>query len=82
MIAVVQVTRWDALVTTDYGVRLLWKPGFVAALTAVAAFNRFVALPKAKTTAIARTIVVELVLLAVILAIAASLTMVPPPRAL
>ncbi len=81
-VAVVQVTRWDALAATDYGVRLLWKLGFVAALITVAAFNRFVLLPKAKTAVIARTIVVELVLFAFILAIAASLTMVPPPRSI
>ena len=83
-IAVVQLGGIAALFTTDYGRLLTLKLALVAGLMGLAAVNRFILTPRLADgpRAMRWSIITEFVLFALILAVAASLTAVPPPRAL
>lgn len=83
-IAAVQLASFEALVTTDYGRLFMLKIALVSALMGLAAVNRFVLSPRLAegAGAMRRSIAIELGLFALILAAAASLTTVPPPRTL
>ena len=73
---------------TDYGVRLLLKLALVAAILGIAALNKFVLTPALQSDkpgaaqSIVRSIRLEALLMALVIAVAATLTMVRPPRAL
>jgi len=88
VLAVVQLDRVDALWTTSYGIVLSCKLAAVTALLALAVANRYVITPRylrGDATAsgpLTRTIVVELCLVAAILALVATWRFTPPPRAL
>jgi copper transport protein len=86
-LAALQLGAVSALVTTDYGRRLLAKLVLVAGLLGIAALNRLVLTPALGRSARAErglrlTIGTELALAAVVVALTASLGAVPPPRAL
>ncbi len=87
-ISAVQVTSPAALLTTDYGHRLLTKLGLVAMLIGLAAFNRGVLTPRLLREraggggSMRWSIALEVALQALILAAAVSLTLVAPPRTL
>ena len=84
----IQVRSIANLTGTDYGKRLLVKLGLVAVVLAMAAYNKFRLTPalhadRAGTSAVmARSIRIESLLMLLIVAAAASLTLVTPPRAL
>jgi len=84
----IQVRTPANLLTTDYGRRLTWKLAFVAALLVFAAFNKWRLTPKLLRgeanagRSMARSIRIETLLMVLIVAIAASLTLPTPPRAL
>ncbi len=88
VLAVVQLDRVDALWTTSYGIVLSCKLVAVTALLAFGAANRYVLVPRTlrgDTTAsrpLARTMAVELCIVAAILALVATWRFTPPPRAL
>ncbi len=87
VLAVLQLETWSALVTTDYGQRLLAKLTLVAGLLGLAALNRLVltpALGRSERAAgwLRLTIGTELALAAGVVVLTASLGAVPPPRAL
>jgi copper transport protein len=83
----IQVRAIANLQATPYGQRLLWKLGFVVALLAIAAINKSSLTPRlmqadaAAPRALVRSIRLEIALMLFVVAIAASLTMTPPPRA-
>jgi copper transport protein len=87
-LAVVQLERVGALWSTAYGNVLLGKLAAVALLLGIAGWNRFVLTRRVKRDDVAarrqlvRTIAVELVLVAVIFALASTWRFTPPPRAL
>ena len=85
-LAVLQLGSVSALLTTDYGRRLLAKLVLVAALLALAAFNRLVLTPalghsERAARRLRLTIGIDLALAAGIVVLTASLGAVPPPRA-
>ena len=87
VLAVLQLGSWSALITTDYGRRLLAKLTLVAGLLGLAALNRLVLTPALGRSERARrwlrlTIGTELALAAGVVVLTASLGAVPPPRAL
>jgi copper transport protein len=88
ILAVVQLDRIDALWTTNYGIALSAKLAGVALLLALGAYNRYALVPRfmrgdASTTGpLTRTMTLELVVVAVILALVATWRFTPPPRAL
>jgi len=88
VIAFIQVETPAALVTTAYGRVLLVKLALVAALLALAAFNRWRLTPAAARDdaaarrALAGVIVVELMLAVLIFGAVATWRFTPPPRAL
>jgi copper transport protein len=87
VLAALQVRTPAALVTTDYGRLLLLKLALFAFLLGLGAFNRLVLTPALERRAEAviglrRTIGVDLVLAAGVVAVTAGLGSVPPPRAL
>jgi copper transport protein len=87
VLATLQVRTPAALVTTEYGRLLLLKLALVTVLLGLGAFNRMVltlALERRREAAVGlrRTISVDLVLAAGVVALTAGLGSVPPPRAL
>jgi copper transport protein len=86
-LAVVQLERVGALVDTKYGVILLIKLALVAALLGLAALNRFRLTPALAGSPraakpLTRSIMVECVVAAAILATVAGWRFTPPPRTL
>lgn len=85
-LAWVQVGGARALVTTTYGVTLLIKAGVVAAVVAVAAYNNRRLVPAVQAgrrrgwSILARTVRIELVGLAIVLAASAVLVTLVPAR--
>jgi copper transport protein len=88
LLAVVQISRVDALWTTDYGLVLAAKIALVLMLLAIALWNRFGLTPAVSQGAesprrwMQRSIVVELVLVVAILGTVGLWRFTPPPRAL
>jgi copper transport protein len=87
VLGVLQLESWSALVTTDYGRRLLAKLTLVAGLLCLAALNRLVLTPalgrnERASRWLRLTIGTELALAAGVIVLTASLGAVPPPRAL
>tara|TARA_R110000868_G_scaffold8472_7_gene43891 strand:- start:287 stop:1177 length:891 start_codon:yes stop_codon:yes gene_type:complete len=86
IISFVQVDRIDGLVSTTYGWRLLAKLGFFGFLIFLAAYNKMIVTPELATGQMQgalhmrRSIRLEYILFAFILAAAASLTITEPPR--
>jgi copper transport protein len=86
-LAFVQLASVRALVETSYGLILSIKLVLVASLLCVAALNRFrltprLAIDPLDTRALVRSIVLECVIAAGILAVVAGWRLTPPPRAL
>jgi copper transport protein len=87
-LAVVQVEQIEALWSTDYGRVLVAKLAVVAALLAIAGWNRFVLTRRIRLgqtqarLGFIRTIGAELMLVVVVFALAATWRFTPPPRAL
>lgn len=87
-LAVVQLGRFDALWTTNYGLVLCAKLAAVLLLIALGAFNRYALTPRiVRKDAIAarrlvRSISVELFLVVVVLGLVATWRFTPPPRSL
>lgn len=88
VLAVIQIGRPTALLTTAYGIVLLAKLGLVAGLLALAAFNRWRLTPQiargdiAARHSLSRAIVLELAIAVLILGAVAGWRFTPPPRAL
>lgn len=85
LLAIVQVETPAALVATAYGRLLLVKLAFVAALFALAAWNRFRLTSHARSgdgVAIRRVIAAEIVFMLLVFGTAALWRFTPPPRAL
>jgi copper transport protein len=84
VMALLQVPRWSALVTSGYGIALLVKLTFVGALLLVAAFNRFVLMPRlpGSMPRLRASIAVELALAMAILGATAVLSQLTPPRSI
>jgi copper transport protein len=87
LLAIVQVSRIDALWSTDYGRVLTAKIVLVLMLLALALWNRLrltplVASAEQKRRWLQRSIAVELVLVVVILGVVGLWRFTPPPRAL
>ncbi len=87
VLAVLQLGSFSALITYDYGRRLLAKLALVAGLLGLAALNRLVLTPALgrsgrATRWLRLTIGTELALMAGVVVLTASLGAVPPPRAL
>ncbi len=88
VIAWIQVRAPANLTTTDYGQRLLIKLALVAAILAIAAWNKTSLTPALARGGdgaglrMARSIRIETLVMVLILAAAASLTLATPPRAL
>jgi copper transport protein len=87
-LAIVQVERPQALLTTPYGLVLTGKLALVAALIGLGAFNRYrltgaAASGRANTRSLlTRIIAAEIAIIVAILAIVALWRFTPPPRAL
>lgn len=86
VLAVVQVERPGALLTTDYGRVLVAKLALVAVLLGLAGFNRYRLTARAGQMPVAgllrRVIAVEIVVVLAVLGTAALWRFTPPPRAL
>lgn len=88
VLAIVQAGTTEALAATAYGNILVAKLALVAALLAMAAFNRWRLTTSARhgdpaaTRRLTRVIAMETVLVLIILALAAGWRFTPPPRAL
>jgi copper transport protein len=88
VLAIIQLTRVDALWTTNYGVNLSMKLVAVAALLALAATNRLFLTPRVEAgDAIARrrlgrSITAEIALVVLIFALVAGWRFTPPPRSI
>jgi copper transport protein len=87
LLAIVQLSRIDALWTTDYGRVLTAKMVLVLLLLALALWNRLRLTPLAASAErprrwLQRSIAVELVLVVVILGVVGLWRFTPPPRAL
>lgn len=88
VISAVQVRSPAALVATEYGLRLLVKVALVVVIVGLAAYNKYVLTLRLRdgqagsVGAMRRAIACEVVLMALILAAAVSLTQVAPPRTL
>jgi copper transport protein len=88
LIAAIQLTRVDALWSTDYGRVLCVKIALVLVLLAIALWNRIVLTPQIVNGAelprrrMQRAIAAELVLVALILGVVGVWRFTPPPRAL
>jgi copper transport protein len=70
-----------ALVVEPYGQALLWKLGGVAALLALAAWNKWWLTQRRKWTRLARSIRIEIAVACLVLAMTASLSQTAPPTA-
>jgi copper transport protein len=87
-LAVIQLTRLDALWTTNYGINLSMKLVAVTVLLALAATNRFVLTSKveagdaAARRRLRRSIGVEIALALLIFALVAGWRFTPPPRSI
>ncbi len=88
VLAVLQMAGWNTLWTTDYGLLLLAKLALVASVLGLGGFNRWHLTPKviagdaeARQT-MQGVIMMEIMLVATIVAIAAAWRFTPPPRAL
>jgi copper transport protein len=86
-LAVIQLESFHALVDTNYGLILSGKVALVAALLGLAALNRFRLTPALQsdsqdTRPLVRSIAIECVVVAAILALVAGWRFTPPPRAL
>jgi copper transport protein len=86
-LAVIQLASFGALIETKYGVILSIKLALVAVLLGLAALNRFRFTPELtsdplKTGPLMRSILLECVAVAGILAVVAGWRFTPPPRAL
>jgi copper transport protein len=86
-LAVIQLESFRALVDTNYGRILSAKVALVAVLLAIAALNRFRLTPALQsgspsTRPLVRSIAIECILVAAILALVAGWRFTPPPRAL
>jgi copper transport protein len=86
-LAFVQLVNVRALIETSYGLILSIKLGLVTGLLGLAALNRFrltprLAIDPLDTHALVRSIVLECVVAAGILAVVAGWRLTPPPRAL
>jgi copper transport protein len=87
-LAVVQLTRVQALWTTNYGLILSMKLGAVLAMLALAAVNRFLLTRKVEAGDMAarrrlrRSIAAEIGLALLIFALAAGWRFTPPPRSI
>jgi copper transport protein len=88
LLAFLQLDRFDALWTTDYGSVLFRKLVFVAVLLALAAANRYWLVPRferlgsASARPLAASIAAEFAIALVILGLVALWRFTPPPRAL
>jgi copper transport protein len=87
MLAVIQLQSVRALVETRYGIILSIKLALVVVLLGLAALNRFrftpaLARDPSNTPPLARSILLECVVAAAILAVVAGWRFTPPPRAL
>jgi copper transport protein len=88
VLAVVQLRRFDALWTTDYGLVLCGKLAAVLMLLALAAVNRYALTPSVvegdgvAAGRLARSIRTELLVALAALALVATWRFTPPPRAL
>lgn len=88
ILAVVQVTEPNALLTTSYGALLFTKLALVAILFALATWNRLHLTPatmgkaKAPRRMLARSIAVEIGIVIAIFGLVAGWRFTPPPRAL
>ena len=86
-LAIIQLQSFGALIDTRYGIILSIKLTLVVALLGLAALNRFrftpaLAVDRQNTRPLARSILLECVLVAGILAVVAGWRFTPPPRAL
>jgi copper transport protein len=87
-LSLVQLPRWDALWTTDYGLVLSAKLALVMALLVIALWNRLRLTPlvaegtEAPRRTMRKSIAAELVLVAVILGVVGLWRFTPPPVAL
>ena len=84
-VAFLQVRTWDGLTTTAYGDALILKTVLVAVLLGLAAVNRWRLTPQmlaGDVGPLRRSIIAELGVGALILAVTASLAQTPPPRSL
>jgi copper transport protein len=88
VLAVIQVERRAALLSTDYGNVLIAKLALVAGLLALAAFNRWRLTPAiargdaAARHSLIRAVAVEVLVAALVLGTVAAWRFTPPPRAL
>jgi copper transport protein len=88
VLAVVQLRRFDALWTTDYGLVLSGKLAAVLVLLALAAVNRYALTSRvmegdgAAAVRLARSTKAELLIALVVLGLVATWRFTPPPRAL
>jgi copper transport protein len=88
LVSWIQVRTPTALLATDYGIRLAVKLGLVALLLAFAAYNKWRLTPALHAAgagagpSMARSIRFETIVMMLVVAAAASLTMPTPPRAL
>jgi copper transport protein len=87
LLAIIQLESFRALVDTPYGIILSIKMVLVAVLLGFAALNRFrltpaLALDPANTRPLVRSILIECIVVAAILAVVAGWRFTPPPRAL
>ena len=88
ILSVIQLGWIGALWATDYGRILLGKLAMVAALLAIAAWNRLALTPRitqgnlAARRQLVRAVAIELILVAIIFALVATWRFTPPPRAL
>ncbi|MBX7197966.1 MAG: CopD family protein [Rhodospirillaceae bacterium] len=87
VLAVMHVGSWDALLTTDYGLRLAVKVALAALVIALAVYNKIVltpALAEGNVPAsrhLRTSIAAEFVLLILIVGAAVVLSLAPPPAA-
>jgi copper transport protein len=86
LLGIIQLGNFRALIGTRYGIILSIKVALVLVLLGLAALNRFrltpaLALDPSKTPPLVRSILVECVLVAAILAAVAGWRFTPPPRA-
>jgi copper transport protein len=81
-LAAIQIGSPAAIPATPYGRLFAAKMALVVILLAIAAWNRWRLTPRAAHKALARSIVIELVLVAAILGVVAGWRFTPPPRAL
>jgi copper transport protein len=87
MLAIIQLQSFRALIETPYGLILSVKIALVVALLGLAALNRFrctpmLAVDPPNARPLLRSIVLECVVVAAILAVVAGWRFTPPPRAL